>query len=574
LGRERTIKVTLQGDASSVRAAMGQTGSVASTLGGSLRRLAGIAGFAGLAVSIKRAATASIKMSLDFEKSMAKIVGLVGVSSDQVAAWSKDLLELSPKVAKSPQELADALFFITSAGIKGSKAIDVLTSSARAATAGLGETKTVADTVTSAINAYGQANLSAEEATNVLIATVREGKLEPEELAGSLGKVLPIAAELGVTFDQVGASVAAMSRLGLDAATSTTALRGIMAGLLKPTAQAEAELTKYGLSSAELRRQIREEGLLSVLMMLRDSFGANEESLSKVFGNVRALTGVLNLVGANAEKTSEIFAAMSDNTGDLDDAFAAVAETSGFKLEQGLAKLQVIGTEIGDELVPVLAQAMEDLGPLIEDVGRAFVGFATDISFAAGTITRAEKTVRDFESAFGGPIESAEDLGVALGDLHYAGTVMGQMLDSVHLGFMAAKTTAEEFDTAVKELFSSTELSEGELRELKKTLPELGEELDLSDKKIASVAAVIDEKLARNAEAARLRGMEPLAASMSQVAREAGETGEAAIDLGDLLGEAEEAAYSAEEATGTLAERLLQARPPTRSSRPSTPSAA
>jgi hypothetical protein len=168
--------------------------------------------------------------------------------------------------------------------------------------------------------------------------------------------------------------------------------------------------------------------------------------------------------------------------------------------------------------------------------------------------------VRDFESAFGGPIESAEDLGVALGDLHYAGTVMGQMLDSVHLGFMAAKTTAEEFDTAVKELFSSTELSEGELRELKKTLPELGEELDLSDKKIASVAAVIDEKLARNAEAARLRGMEPLAASMSQVAREAGETGEAAIDLGDLLGEAEEAAYSAEEATGTLAERLLQAR--------------
>ena len=82
---------------------------------------------------------AAAKMQADFEKSMSKIIGLVGVAREQVNAWTDDVLNMAVKVGRSPQQLADALYFITSAGIRGAEAMDVLEMSAKASASGLGE---------------------------------------------------------------------------------------------------------------------------------------------------------------------------------------------------------------------------------------------------------------------------------------------------------------------------------------------------------------------------------------------------------------------------------------------------
>ncbi|BCV00221.1 MAG: hypothetical protein CM15mV33_840 [uncultured marine virus] len=59
------------------------------------------------------------------------------------------------ETGRGPQELADAMFFIASAGLRGATAMEVLNASAKAAAIGLGQTKAVADAATSAVNAYG-----------------------------------------------------------------------------------------------------------------------------------------------------------------------------------------------------------------------------------------------------------------------------------------------------------------------------------------------------------------------------------------------------------------------------------
>ena len=63
-------------------------------------------------------AVAASKMHKDFESSMTKIISLVGVARDQVDVWGKEILRIAPALGKAPAELADALFFITSAGIR------------------------------------------------------------------------------------------------------------------------------------------------------------------------------------------------------------------------------------------------------------------------------------------------------------------------------------------------------------------------------------------------------------------------------------------------------------------------
>ena len=304
-------------------------------------------------------AAAAIKMSIDFETSMGKITGLVGIAADQTKLMGEQAIEMASNYGKSAAEAADALFFITSAGFRGSEAIDVLEQSLKASAIGLGDTATVADALTSAINAYGSDVLSAAQATDILVATVREGKLEASELAGSLGKVLPVASNLGVPLNDVGAFIAVVSKQGTSAAEAVVQLRGILSAVLKPTAQASKEFENLGTSAAEIRKQIREQGLLATLGTLNDLFGDNEEAIAKVFGNVRALLGVQTLLGAGNAEAIALFGRLNDTLGDSDAAMAAVAETSGFKLNVAINTLKNSLIAFGDILAPIFIRAAE-----------------------------------------------------------------------------------------------------------------------------------------------------------------------------------------------------------------------
>jgi TP901 family phage tail tape measure protein len=342
-----------------------------------LEKFGRVAGRIGLAVGAAFAGVVAggVKMAVDFEKEFNKIEGLVGVTGAELDQLREAAKRLGPEMGTSAQEAAEALFFITSAGLRGKDAIDVLEASLKGAAIGLGDTKIIADLATSAMNAFGAENLSGAQAVDVLAEAVRLGKLAPEELAGSMGQVLPIASAMGVSFEEVGAVFAAMSRTGTNASQAATQLRGIMTSLLKPTSSAERALRSMGLSSDGLRTSIRERGLLVTLQDLTQQFENNDAGAEAVFGNVRALSGVLDLFGSNAEGTMEILAEMTDGLGVLDEAFLVTQDTVGFKAAQAFEMFKSIMLEIGDAVLPLVAQVLEALLPHVENAVTAVKAF-------------------------------------------------------------------------------------------------------------------------------------------------------------------------------------------------------
>ena len=325
------------------------------------------------AAAISAVAVGSVREASQFETSFAKIQGLVGVTADEIGVLEDAARRLGPQFGKSGNEAAEALFFITSAGLRGAAATEVLEASLKGAAIGLGDTKTIADLATSAVNAYGEAQLGGAQAVDVLAEAVRLGKLEPEELAGAMGQVLPLASNLGVSFDQVGAALAGMSKTGTDASTAATQLRQILATLAKPTEGANKALAEMGLSAAGLREQIKEKGLFSTLETLTDAFDGNIEATTEVFGNIRALSGVLDLMGASAEDNALVFEQMADKTGVLDEALGITADTAAFKFDVAMAtardSLLEIGSAILENVSPHLdsfIEWMEQNGPAIE----------------------------------------------------------------------------------------------------------------------------------------------------------------------------------------------------------------
>lgn len=300
------------------------------------------------------AGAAATKLAVDFDTSMSRMQGLAGVTADEVAGMRDRIMELSHETAIGPQKLADAMYFIASSGIKGAAALDALEVSAKASAAGLGDVEVVADAVTSAMNAYADSGLTAANATDVLVGMVREGKGEADEMAGQLGRILPFASQLGVSFEDLGAGLAYLTRTSGDSRLATTQLGGALQHLLVPSAQGRQALDDIGLSAQGVRDMIREKGLLGALVELDDRFGHSEEKWKQLVEEGQSVAGILSLVRNNGEDAAPVFDALGDSAGNLDNAFGRFAESAGFESAQAFADLQVALIELGDELVPVV----------------------------------------------------------------------------------------------------------------------------------------------------------------------------------------------------------------------------
>lgn len=417
---------------------------------------------AGLAVAAGVAK--SVDAFIDFETTMVRTVTLAGSTEDAMRRLSDSVLALAPQVGKGPQELAEALYFVQSSGVAASDAMEVVESAAKASAVGLGETQVVADAVTSVLNAYGSENITAAHATDILVAAVREGKGEADAIAGAIGRVIPIAANMGVEFDQVASAIASMTKLGLDANESVTALRGIMTSLLDPTQRAEETLGRFGFTVEGIQQSIKQKGLLATLFEMKEAFGGNERAMAEVFGNVRALVGALNLTGAAAKGAVADLDAITNSAGTTDEAFERLQETAGFKLKQAFAELQVAMIEIGGALAPIITQfaalagAIAPVLPLLAQVGvallaikgvsvvqTALMGLGTSFGAAAAAAT-------PWLAIAGGAVLLGQQLAnafygsdIALNQL--AETVGGQLTAAFEQG----KITMEEWKAAIEE---------------------------------------------------------------------------------------------------------------------------
>ena len=354
-------------------------GASFNSLIGSWQRIIALGGPLAGAFAIGGIISKTVKSTIDFEDSLQRIVGLVGIAQTEVDAFGKEILELAGETGRAPTELAEGLFFVTSASFEGAEAVDVLTKSAQAARIGLGQTRVVAKALTASLTAYQKTGLTAADATDILVATVREGNLEASEFAGSIGQILPFAVEAGVSLDELGATVAALTRTGASASETISGLRGVLVALTKENEKGARVLEAVGTSFADIRKEIREEGLLVALTNLRERVGDSETAFTDIFGRVEAAAVALGLTGANADTVAVVFDELANSSGSLASAIDAVEKSVGDRFRKALQSASASLIEIGSVVLPIVADA---LGLISDNIA----GLSAVLVFLAGRV--------------------------------------------------------------------------------------------------------------------------------------------------------------------------------------------
>lgn len=320
--------------------------------------VAGGAALAGLGV-------ASVKLGLDFEKSMAEVKTLLpDITEKAFGKMKDDVLKFSAEMGIATDKAVPALYQAISAGVPKENVMEFMEVAAKAAIGGVTELETAVDGITSVVNAYGSEVLSAQKASDLMFTAVRLGKTDFNQLSNSLFNVVPTAASLGIGLDEVAASLAVMTAQGVPTSVATTSLRQAFVEASKGGTKLDEAIKK--LSGGEGLGALVAEGetASSVFEALRKSMP--EQDFKDLFGSVEAMNAVLQITGPNADKMADALAEMGASSGATNKAFDTMAATASFKLNKAINQVKVGMTILGGKILPVLIEGFEKVTTFIQ----------------------------------------------------------------------------------------------------------------------------------------------------------------------------------------------------------------
>jgi len=310
----------------------------------------------GLGLAIGGGLYKATKAAADFEVGMRDVNSLLGYSEPQYNKLSVALLHISENFPVSAKDVAAGAYKIASAGFTNlTDVITITKQAALGAAAGLSDEATSASVLVTVLNAYGLAASDAAMVTNVLMAGVKMGQFNYQELSGQLTSFIALARNSGVSLKETISSYAIMANATGSAAESATYLAATFKAVIKPSNDLSKVVRLMGFET--VGAAVSQIGFIGTVKAVSAAVNGNATALSHLFPNVRALNGVLAITGTSNEKLASVIDGVNHSTDGAGAATIAYNEQlKSVNTKLGVFKNATIGVgiEIGRHFLPIL----------------------------------------------------------------------------------------------------------------------------------------------------------------------------------------------------------------------------
>ncbi len=289
------------------------------------------------------------QQTLAYGTAIAKVGTQIDGNRPLMAQFDSEVRKLAKSMGVDATESANAL-----ADIFGSRDFDhpaeamtVLNKATVAAKGGFTDVGTAVQVGLGVLNAYGKEVGDLEGVYDVLFQTVKDGVTNFPALAQGLGQVVPTAVAAGVSFEELGAALAVLTKNGVQTPQAITAINGAIVQLAAPTKEAKEKLHALGIewtSLGDTIRQISEKNL-------------SLDAVRSIVPDIEGARGVLTLASHYGALTDEI-ERMKGAAGAAQGAFNIVQESDAAKVAKFKAEINDLLLELGKLIAqgqPVLA---------------------------------------------------------------------------------------------------------------------------------------------------------------------------------------------------------------------------
>ena len=237
-----------------------------------------------------------VQDAVNFSIAMAEVSTISQEATDNLPMLSQQVLNLSTQFGLQETDAAKALYQTISSGFTTvTEAMSILDAAVVLSVGGLADLRETVDLLTNALNAYDMEAYEAERLTNIFFETVRLGKTTIPEMTTQLGLVMPVAAQLGVTIEELTAMLAALTKGGINTQIATTYMRAALVQVLNVSTDAAQLLGEKGLAGVFSVAHIKAHGFLETIRKVKDALGDDIEAMRVLVPNIRALVPILAL---------------------------------------------------------------------------------------------------------------------------------------------------------------------------------------------------------------------------------------------------------------------------------------
>lgn len=337
--------------------------SLGSALVGNLTKVVAAAGIGKMLQSAFTGGTA-------FESAMAKVGTIADTAKVPLESLSSQVLQVSGDMHIGANEIAEAAYQAISAGQDTGNAVAFAGQASMLATAGFTSSASAVDILTTALNAYGKGADEAGHVSDVLLTTQNLGKTSVDELAGSMGRVIPLAAAYNVSLENLSSGLAIMTANGIATAEASTYTKSML-NELGDTGSTVGKILKQqtGKSFAELNADGKSLG--DVLQVLYDSVGGNATKFAGLWSSVEAGTGALSLASSGADKFNGVLQQMQADSGATQTAYDTMTDTMAYKLDGVKTNAQNLGTALFDAVSGRLGEGVALAGGYLQTLSES-----------------------------------------------------------------------------------------------------------------------------------------------------------------------------------------------------------
>nr|WP_206441353.1 phage tail tape measure protein [Streptomyces boncukensis] len=236
---------------------------------------------AAVAAGVAGIGVAAVKTAGDFEAGMNRVKAVSGATGAEFTQLEDLAKKLGSTTQFSATEAAEAMGFLSMAGFDAKDTMTALPGVLDLAAAGAIGLGDAADIASNILSGYGMKTKDIGRLNDVLAKTFTSANVDMQMLGESFKYVGPVAASAGIKFEETSAAIGLLGNAGIQGSEAGTALRGSIANLLKPSAEAAETLDKLGVSVTDSHGELLP--LVDIVEQLEKS-GAKTADMMSIFG--------------------------------------------------------------------------------------------------------------------------------------------------------------------------------------------------------------------------------------------------------------------------------------------------
>ena len=348
-------------------------------------------------------------IGMDYEAQMSRVKAISGATGREFEKLDKQAIDLGASTAFSATEAAQGMENLASAGFGVNEIMEAMPGMMDLAASSGEDLASSADIAASTLRGFGLEASQAAHVADVLAKNSADTNAAVSDTGEAMKYIAPVAHSMGLSLEEVTASIGIMANAGIKGSEAGTTLRTSLSRLADPSKEAAKAMDNLSFTAFDAQGNLLP--LKNIIGNLKVAtkdltMEQKQQAISTIFGT-EAMSGMLTLVDAGPEQLEQLTNSLKNSEGAAKDMAKTMQDNAKSSVEQMVGSLETAAIKIEKSVAPTITKIANYVGELAdkfanlsEDQQENILKW-TAIAIAAGPVLKI----------FGGGISTVATLG-------------------------------------------------------------------------------------------------------------------------------------------------------------------